>query len=140
LTLSTGISLALASANFASSALHLKTAAQCSLNEPLNDPHCAGCIGRPCGDVLKSPCTLHPSLSTVILSGFGVQGMKSLAFLCVFLCTPKPDTFQETRHRRQRVTLHKSFIFEIIGDISGYFAIPDTITVAVKEKFQIGSA
>ena len=49
----------------------------------------AGLIGT--GHGQKNLCTLHPYLSTAILSGLGVQGVNSLAFLRDFLCTLKPD-------------------------------------------------
>jgi len=47
---------------------------------------------------LKSPCTLHLSMSTVMLSGLGVQGVESLGFQRVFLGTAKPDTAKNTGH------------------------------------------
>jgi len=83
----------------------------------------------------KGLCTLHPYLSTVILSGLGVQGVKSLAFLRVFLCTLKPDKLQETQHLKSGLILRKPFIsglFRPFTGFSGLWPKGDNIAVALQ--------
>jgi hypothetical protein len=66
----------------------------------------------------KSLCTLHPPTLAVILSGLGVQGAVLLGFLSVFLCTPKPDIANKTRHPCTPKNLRKCPYFLVIRRVS----------------------
>jgi len=50
----------------------------------------------------------------VILSGFGVQVMNSLAFTRVFIGTAKPDMIQETRHFKPFKNAFKLLVFSLL--------------------------
>jgi hypothetical protein len=64
------------------------------------------------------------------MSGLGVQGIKSLAFLKIFFGTAKPDIAEKTRQAARPQNLHKPLIFSLIHPLSGYFSIPDNFPEA----------
>jgi hypothetical protein len=64
------------------------------------------------------------------MSGLGVQGVKSLAFLKIFFGTAKPDIPEKTRQAARPENLLKRLIFSLIHPLLGYFSIPDTIAEA----------
>jgi hypothetical protein len=78
----------------------------------------------------NAPCPLHLKRAALILSGLGVQGVKSLAFWKIFFGTAKPDIPEKTRQAARPKNLHKPLIFSLIHPLSGYFSIPDNITEA----------
>jgi hypothetical protein len=66
----------------------------------------------------------------VILSGLGVQGIKSLAFLKIFFGTAKPDIAGKTRQGARAVFLRKCLISPLLSAVLPYSLIPDNITEA----------
>jgi hypothetical protein len=79
-------------------------------------------------------------MSTLILSGLGVHGVESLAFLRGFLCTPKPDTLKETRQMKTPVVPHNPLVFGLFMAISAFYAIGDNITVALQFFWKVERA
>jgi hypothetical protein len=63
----------------------------------------------------------------VILSGLGVEPIKSLGFLGVFIGTAKPDIMRKTGHLRPAKHPQKPLIFGLFRLFPAYSGIPDNI-------------
>jgi hypothetical protein len=75
----------------------------------------------------------------VILSGLGVEPIKSLTFLKIFFGTAKPDIVGKTRQGARAKILRKPLIFRFFPLLSAYFRIPDNFTVDSQGRIKNGA-